>query len=26
MDQLLAHMRRTKTNDELIAQITSGRV
>ena len=26
MDQLLARMRRTKTNDELIAQITSGRV
>jgi transcription termination factor Rho len=26
MDQLLARMRRTKTNDELVAQITSGRV
>jgi len=26
MDQLLARMRRTKTNAELVAQITSGRV
>jgi transcription termination factor Rho len=26
MDQLLARMKRTKTNDELVAQITSGRV
>jgi transcription termination factor Rho len=26
MDQLVARMRRTKTNDELIQQITSGRV
>jgi transcription termination factor Rho len=26
MDQLIARMKRTKTNDELVAQITSGRV
>jgi transcription termination factor Rho len=26
MDQLLARMKRTKTNDELVTQITSGRV